>query len=310
MRNLLPLIACLLISTQLSVAAEERLFLGRGANTPTVFFAEGIGTEHAVAKARETKADAYADCEAQDMEGAGSSTPEELRSCATDLLGQTEATVVEIGADCPAGKLRAHDGNLYSFAGIWRGDQFSEGRSRWEDAKGEVQPFVRASIGYALPGQFDFLCPGWADRLDKNGHQANAGHYVSRYVNTDQCDQHANEAEIVRVCHGPGNEVAVLQDVEGRGWVTYSPAMDHNPEVMPEDLFPLKYSRDGRAFGKQLEFRVNASGRPCAAIIRVYVAGPSTLLVSDLVDGRHISWVADNNDARALADRVCSKAGF
>lgn len=310
MRNLLPLIACLLLSAQPSGAAEERLYLGHGANMPTVFFTEGIGTEHAAAKARETQADAYADCSERDMEGAGNGTPDELQACAADLLQKTEATVVEIGADCPAGKLRAHDGNVYSFSGIWRGDQFSEGRSRWENAKGEVQPFVRASIGYALPGQFDFLCLGWADRLDRSGRQANAGHYVSRYINTDRCERHANEAEIVRVCHGPGKAVAVLQDVEGRGWVTYSPAMDHNPEVVPDDLFPLNYSRDGRAFGKQLEFRVNASGRPCAAIIRVYVAGPSNLLVSDLVSGRHVSWVATNDDARALADRVCAKAGF
>ena len=310
MRHLFLVMMALPFLADASQAAEQRLYLGHGYNTPTVFFIEETGTPHAIAKARETQDDAYADCEAADMDGIGTSTPAELQACATDLFEKDKATVVEVGADCPAGKLRAHDGNTYSFAGIWRGDAFSEGRSRWADAKGNIQPFVRASIGYALPGQFDLLCPGWAARLDKASRHANSGHYVSRYVDTDRCERHGNEAEIVRVCHGPGKVAAILQDVEGRGWVSYSPAMDHNPEVTQDDLFPLDYSRDGRAFGKQLEFRVNASGRPCAAIVRVYAAGPNDLLVSDLTAGRHVSWTATNDDARALADRACSEAGL
>lgn len=133
---------------------------------------------------------------------------------------------------------------------------------------------------------------------------AKSPNLTSTYTDIAQCPVvEERDDEFILKCSGPGGATAILQYVEGRVGLFFKPELGR--EVGADDLFEIKPDAS-KVFPGKLEWRaVEGEKRPCAAIIRVPVAEGNPLLVFDLSSGTAIGQVADNVNARRVADRVC-----
>jgi len=132
-------------------AAEEWLAICGKCPGPTVFSRSGIGTSNAVAEARLTRAELERWCD--------SFEPDD-KTCVTHQLAEWDTTkIYRATADCAAGSIQPIDGKTYTFAGIWSGSDFADGRSKWRDKSGSIVPTDDASGGLSISQQWEVLCP-------------------------------------------------------------------------------------------------------------------------------------------------------
>ena len=119
---------------------------------PDITSKSGIGTSHAVADARVTKAGAKAGCENWQ---AGRNVEE----CVKEQLSSDDARKsYRATADCAGGRITAIDGKTFSYSGSWTSD-VGKGRSKWRDYKGAMVGQDEGSGGLAISQQWEVLCP-------------------------------------------------------------------------------------------------------------------------------------------------------
>ncbi len=137
---------------------------------------------------------------------------------------------------------------------------------------------------------------------------AHTADFRSTYSDTLSCPvTEEGDDAFIRECTGPGSVRAVLQYVEGLFGVFYLP-MGGKTSLQREDM--LEISPNARQpYGAKLEWRQREGDpAPCVAIIRAYTTRGEVLVLNELATGNRIALVKTNQQARALADRVCSKA--
>jgi hypothetical protein len=134
--------------------AQSGEWLSRGAKgwAPTVTKKSGIGTSHAVAEAKATRADIQGWCENWSPDDAGCVA----RTMSEPDVGKTFRAT----ADCLAGTITTIDGGAYTLAGVWDASDIGEGRTKWKDASGAIVGRDNASGGLGISQQWEVLCPG------------------------------------------------------------------------------------------------------------------------------------------------------
>lgn len=90
---------------------------------PSVTSKFGIGTAHAVAEARISRADAKGWCENWHP---GS----DIEACVREQLASEAGRKYRATADCTQGRITAVDGNTYTLAGIWDNSDIGGGRTK------------------------------------------------------------------------------------------------------------------------------------------------------------------------------------
>lgn len=95
--------------------------------TPTVFSKSGIGTAHAVAKARVTYQDAMDHCGQWSMEDHPDCDKE-----AKETLKEEAGKIYTATADCVHGKMTDANDESFIYAGLWpKSDRYLAGKTRW-----------------------------------------------------------------------------------------------------------------------------------------------------------------------------------
>jgi hypothetical protein len=119
---------------------------------PDIISKSGIGTSHAVAEARVTRAGAKAWCE-------NWQPGRNVEECVKEQLSSDDAKKsYRATADCNGGRIAAIDGKTYSYAGT-RTNDVGKGRSKWRDAAGAIVGQDEGSGGLAIAQQWEVLCP-------------------------------------------------------------------------------------------------------------------------------------------------------
>lgn len=111
-------------SAQAKAKAQWLPLCGKCAS-PTVFAKSGIGTAHAVAKAKMTFEDAKENCQSYSMDDHPDCDKE-----AKETLKEENGKVYTATADCVHGKLTIADGESFIYAGIWPSG-YLKGKTRW-----------------------------------------------------------------------------------------------------------------------------------------------------------------------------------
>lgn len=147
-------------------AQQETLLLCGKCASPTVFEKTGIGTEHAVAKAKITFQDAKDNCQAFEMDGQTNCDQE-----AKDTLKQENGKIYTATADCVHGKLTDANGENFVYAGLWqtadlpRWASNMKGQTRWRwgagsDADtGKIVGFDGPTQASMVAATAKLLCP-------------------------------------------------------------------------------------------------------------------------------------------------------
>ncbi len=119
---------------------------------PDITSKSGIGTNHAVAEARVTKAGAKAWCE-------NWQPGRNVEECVKEQLSSDDAKKsYRATADCGGGRITAINGQSYSYAGTWTSD-VGQGRSKWRNPSGAIVGQDEGSGGLAISQQWEVLCP-------------------------------------------------------------------------------------------------------------------------------------------------------
>ncbi|MEO7402002.1 MAG: hypothetical protein ABIV07_14760 [Polaromonas sp.] len=147
------LLALLMAGAVGSASAEsEWLAVCNQCVSPTIFAKSGVGTAHARAEARITRADVQSWC--------ASWQPGDKTCLKNQLAAEDLTKVYRATANCPAGRITPIDGKSYTLAGVWDGSDIGQGRSKWRDARGKVVGRDNASGGLGISQQWEVLCPG------------------------------------------------------------------------------------------------------------------------------------------------------
>jgi hypothetical protein len=129
----------------------------------------------------------------------------------------------------------------------------------------------------------------------------------SEYTDISSCkaDDDGQDSFILN-CEGPGSNGAVLQYMEGRAGLIFTPSM-HGKELDNADLIELSPNAN-KVFSGKIEWRIGADAQPCAAIIRLPTSQGSRLIVTDLKLGRRVAQVKSNEEAHKVSDNACGKS--
>jgi hypothetical protein len=144
----------------------ESLSLCGKCQTPTIFSKSGIGTAHAVAKARVTYQDAKGYC--------GQWSMEDHPDCdkqAKETLQEEKGKIYTATADCVHGKLTDANGENFIYAGLWPKtgnrfqDQYLAGKTRWrwgpgsDGDTGKIVDENGPTNAFMVSATAEILCP-------------------------------------------------------------------------------------------------------------------------------------------------------
>lgn len=144
----------------------EWLSLCEKCQTPTIFLRSGIGTAHAVAKARVTYQAAKDHCEQYAMEG-----HPDCDKHAKETLKEEAGKIYTATADCVHGKLTDANGENFIYAGLWpkTGNSFQDrylaGKTRWrwgpgsDEDTGKIVGEDGPTNAFMISATAEILCP-------------------------------------------------------------------------------------------------------------------------------------------------------
>ncbi|MEO6025673.1 MAG: tudor domain-containing protein [Candidatus Binatia bacterium] len=146
------LLALVLGSSTAYAGESGWLSLGAKGWSPSITSKSGIGTAHATAEAKATRQDIVDWC--------ASWTPDASDCVAREMATDEVKKTYRASADCMRGTITPVDGASYTFAGVWDASDIGAGRTRWQDAAGQIVGRDNASGGLAISQQWEELCPG------------------------------------------------------------------------------------------------------------------------------------------------------
>ncbi|MBB3952622.1 hypothetical protein [Aureimonas jatrophae] len=159
--------------TGTAMASDGLLRCGKCVGTTTAE-ASGIGTSAARVRSIVTPDDVAEYCSLQNV------SPVRVPACIENTGRDELGSELSASADCPGGRMRGIDGNLYRYVGTWGGDDVSQvaaGQPKFARADGSVVATDHASGGRDLATNWGLLC-GTVVPVSSRSASRDTGHAV------------------------------------------------------------------------------------------------------------------------------------